>query len=87
MPNAPSVLNFFNKFDAYKGRVYSDWELFVMFPGLDQSVFQLIHDTNSTKQAVKKGEINLSFLKDEIELTQNNLVRMELPPESAYLSM
>lgn len=86
MPNIPSLLNFFNKFDAYQGRVFNAWELGIMFPQLDPQVLENLYLKNQEKSPVKKGDVQLSFLIDEIELTQPNLIRQNLPKESAYLT-
>jgi len=86
IPKLPSLMNFFSKFDAYQGRVFSDWELGIMFPNVDRSAFSLIHDRNQQKSPVKSGEVQLEFLSAEIELTQPNLIRQNLPSVSSYLT-
>ena len=77
--NFNSLIPFFATFDAYEGRDFSEWELQLIFPGVDSSVFEIIHEKNSQTAKIKKDEIQLSFLINEIQFVEPNLIRQQLP--------
>lgn len=49
MPGMVSLEAYFNGYDAYESRIFSSWELQMMYPKLDSSVFRMIHEQNQKK--------------------------------------
>lgn len=84
--NFNTLMPFFAAFDAYEGRDFSGWELQIIFPGVDPSVFAMVHERNSLSAKVKKDEIQLSFLMKELQFLDSSLIPQHLPKQSPYMT-
>jgi hypothetical protein len=83
-----TILDFFLPFDAHSGRIFSSWEFSMIFPGLHDSAWELIHLKNSESARLMKGEVECEFLYKEMQRSQKmpqSQYRAPLPNTSVYI--